>query len=231
MSRFINTICEADYTARKVNKKTVSQSTGIHVKNRVTPNMENSTTSKKVPIKQNKEPINKRYCKCSGTGKKCAKHVQETKINACDSESEMNTNNFIYYDQSSLCLLMFIVITFLVRRNTDRDEPATDLDPVQAFPTRAHSPDLFNSQASGPARDPATPVDSKMLLLSIRTENKKNIASYLLSGFIYNFRLLTRILLSYWIPELADLLPDHATWVRFSISCENLRMCIWSRRG
>jgi hypothetical protein len=171
MSRFINTICEADYMARKVNKKTASQFTGIHVKNRLTPKIDNSTTSKNVQIKQNNEPISKRYYKCSGTGKKCAKPVQETKINACVSESEINTKKFIYYELSSLCLLMFIVITFLVRRNTDMDEPATDLDPVQAFSTRAHSPDLFNSQSSGPVRDPAIPVDTKMLLLSIRTEN------------------------------------------------------------
>jgi hypothetical protein len=69
---------------------------------------------------------------------------------------------------------MFIVITFLVRRNTDEEETVTGLDPAQAFSTRAYSLDPFNSKASGPVRDPATPVDTKMLFLPFRTENKKN---------------------------------------------------------
>jgi hypothetical protein len=218
MSRFINTDCESDYTAIKVNKKTVTKSTGTYAENRVIPNTDNTTPGNNVSINQYNKPICKKQCKC-------AKHVQE-KINARFSGSERNNNNFIYYDQSALCLFMFIVITFLVRRNTDEDATVADLDPAQASSTHAFKLDPSNSKASGPARD------TKMLLLPFRTENKKNsISIFLLNGSICNFRLLRRILQSYWIPERADLLPDQATWVRFSVSCKNLRMCIRSRRG
>jgi hypothetical protein len=242
MSRLINTDCEADCTARKVNKKTASKSTGTYGKNREPPNTDNITTGKKVSINQYKMSMckcrlarnctNKIHCKYSGTGNKCAKHDQD-KINARFSGSGLNINKFKYHVRSSLSLIMFIVITFLMRRNTDEAEVATDLAPVQAFSTltRLYILDLFNSQVPEPAQDPATPVDTKMLHLSFRTENKKNISSSYLNGLIYNFRILTRILQSYWISELADLLPDPTKWVRISISCENLRMCTRSRRG
>jgi hypothetical protein len=218
MSRFINTDCESDYTVTEVNKKTVTKSTATYAVNRIIPNTDNTTPGKNVSINQYNKPVCKKQCKC-------AKHAQE-KIIARFSGAERNNSNSIYCNQSALCLCMFIVITLLVRRYTEEDESSVDPDPAHASSTHASKPDHSSRKASGPARD------IKMLLLPLRTENIKNsIIIFLLNGPICNFRLLKPKLQSNWIPERADLLPDQATWVRFSGSCKNLRMYIRIRRG